>query len=175
MTPTIARFDPASHDLATFSCGVEEVDSFFNARRDAHNFRLVWEQRIGDIFVALDGGEIVGVIAYAASKIPPEALETVVDDFRLAGRKGRRKPLEQGEIPAYRVIVLGVLPRCQRRGVGSALVRHALAAVTAPVYYLFPQRGSEEFYENLGFVERPTAFRKLMMHIPPVRDIFSGE
>lgn len=176
MTPTtpaaltIARFDPALHDLASFRCGVAEVDSFFRPHRDEHNFRFVWEQRVGDMFVALADGRLVGVVAYAASSLSRAADVLVVDEFRKAGRKGRRKPLEQGRIPAVRIIILGVRRDSQRMGVGSALIRHALDAVTAPVYYLVPQRNSEAFYEKAGFVEKSAGIQKLMMRIPPARD-----
>ena len=171
MTPTIARFDPAAHDLASFRCGVADVDSFFTPRPKEYNFRHTWEQRIGDMCVALDDGQIVGAIAYTASSVPPKATSTVADDFRNSGRKGASKPLELALIPAVRIIILGVRPARQRRGIGSALVRHALAAVTAPVYYLRPQHGSEGFYANLGFVEKFAGSQKLMVHIPQARTL----
>ena len=174
MTPEITRFNPRLHDLAAFSCEVAEVDSFFNSRPNEHNFRFVWEQRVGDIFVALESGDLVGVIAYAAGHVPPEIAGVVASDLRNSGRKGRQKPREMGKIPAVRIIILAVSRPRQKQGIGTALLNHALSAITAPVYYLIPQRGSERFYENSGFVRKSAGVREIMVRIPPALKLFGG-
>ena len=167
--PEIARFNPAAHNLAGFRCGVEDVDEFFYPLLDGHNFRFVWEQRVGDILVAAEDGKIIGVVAYAASHLPDKTAETVIGDFRGVGR---RKPFEMGRfIPAIRVIILGVAPAHRRRGVGSALIEGVFSAITAPVYFLVPQRGSEVFYESLGFARISGGLRDFMIKIPAPREL----
>ena len=167
--PEITRFDPALHDLAAFSCGVDEVDAFFSAGRNRHNFRFFWEQRVGGMFVALEDGKIVGALACAASRLPLEVAEVVGRDLRAAGRKGRQKPRDMGEIPAVRIVILGVRPDRRRVKIGTALLAHAFSAFTAPVYYLFPQRGSESFYDSLGFVRASAGLREMRVKIVPAR------
>ena len=167
-TPEIARFNPARHDLAAFRCGVAEVDEFFNSRPRAHNFRFIWERRVGDILVALQGGEIIGVVAYTASSLPRESVKTIVGDFR---RAGREKPVEIDGIPVIRIIILGVRAGHRRRGVGTALMERAMSAITAPIYYLFPQRGSEDFYKSIGFVRKESGLRVVMIKILPEQNL----
>lgn len=63
---------------------------------------------------------------------------------------------------------LGVVPSHQRRGIGSALVRHALAeaeAAGAPLVFL---EGSPTYYSRLGFVAAgELGFRAPSLRIPP--------
>ncbi len=55
------------------------------------------------------------------------------------------------------VLLLGVAPAARRAGVGSALLRHALAEVPAPERCLLEVRegnaGARAFYRRLGFRE----------------------
>jgi putative acetyltransferase len=71
-------------------------------------------------------------------------------------------------VDVYVLSPLGVLPRFQRRGIGTALIRHALAeaaAATAPLVFL---EGDPAYYARRGF-ERADAlgFRAPSLRIPP--------
>lgn len=72
-------------------------------------------------------------------------------------------------VDVYVLSPLGVLPRFQRRGIGGALIRHALAeataAASAPLVFL---EGNPAYYGRRGF-ERADAlgFRAPSLRIPP--------
>jgi len=72
-------------------------------------------------------------------------------------------------VDVYVLSPLGVLPRFQRRGIGTALIRHALAqaaaAGSAPLVFL---EGDPAYYGGRGF-ERADAlgFRAPSLRIPP--------
>jgi putative acetyltransferase len=72
-------------------------------------------------------------------------------------------------VDVYVLSPLGVLPRFQRRGIGSALISHALAeaaaAASAPLVFL---EGDPAYYGRRGF-ERADAlgFRPPSLRIPP--------
>jgi putative acetyltransferase len=62
---------------------------------------------------------------------------------------------------------LGVLPEFQKRGIGSALVRHGLKAIaqqSAPLVFL---EGDPRYYSRFGFVPGgDQGFRKPSLRIP---------
>lgn len=72
-------------------------------------------------------------------------------------------------VDVYVLSPLGVLPQFQRRGIGTALIRHALAAAaavaSAPLVFL---EGDPDYYGRRGF-ERADAlgFRAPSLRIPP--------
>jgi putative acetyltransferase len=98
-------------------------------------------------FVAAAGPEIVGHVMLSASRLDaPSRLVNV-----------------------YVLSPLGVRPEFQRRGIGAALIRHALAAAAeheAPLVFL---EGSPAYYGSRGF-ERADAlgFRAPSLRIPPL-------
>ena len=148
------------------------MDEFFSTRRNGHNIRFIWEQRVGDIFVALKDGELAGFIACAAGHVSKDIAKVVEDDFRQSKRKGRQSPIDKGQIPAVRIVTLAVAFSHQKQGIGSALLEHALSAITAPIYYLFPERDAEKFYEKRGFSLKSTMAMDFMVKIPPARDFY---
>ncbi|HUN32059.1 MAG TPA: GNAT family N-acetyltransferase [Trebonia sp.] len=99
-------------------------------------------------FVATVGGTVAGHVLLTASRL--DAPARLVDVYVLSP--------------------LGVLPRFQRRGVGTALIRHALAAAAAkglaPLVFL---EGDPAYYGGRGF-ERADArgFRAPSLRIPPL-------
>ena len=153
----IVRFDPRAHSFAGFRTGISEVDEFFHPRSGAiHDMRA---KRMCGVFVAADeDGKVVGCVAYT----PRSAPEKVIRRFGSALWKSRqRKPLDRGNldgerdlvVPAVRIVILGVGMDSQNKGVGSGLLGHVLAAVTAPFYYLHPLASAVSFYEKFGFRE----------------------
>ena len=175
MTPTtptaltIARFDPALHDLATFSCGVEEVDSFFRRpHRNEHNFRL----RLGAAHRRhvmsrwTDGRSCRRCLIRRQQHLARDAIDGHRGATEFAAKpdeKGRQKPLELGRSFRRPHHHFGRPARDSQRPGNrrSALVRHALNAVTAPVYFLLSRSAARRsFTKKLGFVETPPASLK---------------
>ena len=148
MAAQIVPFDPETHDLSQFRTGEREVDSFFDPEAD-FNLRDFWELQLGDVAVAVDGGDIAGCIAYLPRTVPYLLVKAVLP---LAWTDRSEKPAERdGEISAVRIAILGVLPNCRRRGVGGELLRYALSRVTAPICYLYPVADAISFYRKAGF------------------------
>lgn len=97
-------------------------------------------------FVAVDGTEVVGHTMLTHSRL--DAPERIVDVLVLSP--------------------LGVLPRYQNRGVGTRLIRHALAAADdarqAPLVFL---EGSPDYYAARGFERADRiGFRSPSLRIP---------
>jgi putative acetyltransferase len=70
-------------------------------------------------------------------------------------------------VDVYVLSPLGVLPRFQRRGIGTALIRHALAeaAASAPLVFL---EGDPAYYGRRGFRRADAlGFRSPSLRIPP--------
>ena len=116
-------------------------------------------KRTGDILViAGDDGLVVGCVAYTPRSAPEKIMRRLAPAL---WQSKRRKPLDRGNldgeralnIPAVRIVILGVRRRNQREGLGSALLRHVFSAVIAPFYYLHPFPPAVPFYKKFGFTE----------------------
>jgi putative acetyltransferase len=59
--------------------------------------------------------------------------------------------VDPGEHPVLQLGPLAVLPERQRRGIGSALMRHALRAADARGEPLVLVEGAPSYYERFGF------------------------
>ncbi|HEY6786841.1 MAG TPA: N-acetyltransferase [Trebonia sp.] len=110
------------------------------------SFVAVSPQEHSPVPDAGDGaGQVVGHVMLSASRL--DAPSRLVDVYVLSP--------------------LGVLPEFQRQGIGTALIRHALAAagdLTAPLVFL---EGSPDYYGKRGF-ERAgdLGFRRPSLRIP---------
>jgi putative acetyltransferase len=95
--------------------------------------------------VAEDNGEIVGHVMFTRSLL--DAPRRLVDVQVLSP--------------------LGVLPEHQKRGVGSALVRHGLQAVAGQAVPLVFLEGDPRYYSRFGFTPGgDLGFRKPSLRIP---------
>lgn len=114
---------------------------------------------------ALADGLRVAAAPVAALSFVATARDRVVGHVMLsAGRLDA--PLRLLDV--YVLSPLGVLPGFQRRGLGTALIREALAAATRRAMPLVFLEGSPAYYGNRGF-ERADAigFRAPSLRIPP--------
>ena len=158
MTPTIVRFDPHKHSFAGFRTGVSGVDEFFNPGSD-FSCNTMLTKRMGDILAAVDDdGNVAGCVAYTPRSAPDKIARRIAPAL---WSSKRQKPLDGGildrdrdlVIPAYRIVILAVHRLRQGEGVGTALLRHVLSSVTAPIYYLHPDQQAIPFYQKFGFAQ----------------------
>jgi len=121
-----------------------------------------------------DGGlvsRLVDALRAAPAALPPLGFVATVGET-VAGHvllSTSRLDAPARLVDVYVLSPLGVLPRFQRRGIGTALIRHALAeaaaAGSAPLVFL---EGDPAYYGRRGF-ERADAlgFRAPSLRIPP--------
>ena len=144
----ISLFDKALHDRSAFSCGVKAIDNWVKSsvsdETKADRLRL-W-------CGTDDSGTLFGVYA-----INPHSVNPL--DSGLLARRGERKP-----IPVLYLSCLAIDVRFQRRGLGEAMMGHAIAKavqfsveipVVAIVLDVYDDENFERrlaFYRRLGFV-----------------------
>jgi len=98
-------------DRGRFSSGNPDLDRFFHRFAGQNQFR----HHIGVTYATVDGGDTLGFVTVAASEIAIDALP--------AARRGR---LPRYPLPVLRVARLAVSVSARGRGIGQALLRHAL-------------------------------------------------
>lgn len=109
---TIEPLDPLRHDRAAFSCGIEQVDNYFQKTAN----KLV---RAGNlrVYVLVDpDGQLVGFYALNGHAVHYADLP----------RKFARDRPGHGTIPAAYISMIGVDRRFQGQGYGSTLLVDAL-------------------------------------------------
>ncbi|MFD2028631.1 GNAT family N-acetyltransferase [Promicromonospora aerolata] len=104
--------------------------------------RASWTYRPATALVAVSGDEVVGCV--------------MIDGCTLTG--------DAGERPAAMLTPLAVSPGHQRRGIGAALVRAALAGAEQAGEPLVVLEGSPKYYGSLGF--RPARDHGIEMRLP---------
>lgn len=170
----IDPLDPARHDRAAFSCGVEQVDNFF--RRTANKLATADNLRV---FVMADAeGHVIGFYALNAHAV----------DYRdLPARYGRTRP-GHGSIPAAYISMIGVDSRYTGHGYGGdlladALTRIAVAAESVGIAVVMLDvldDGNAEFvawrkalYEGYGFLPLPSNQLRLFLPVATVRKLLA--
>ena len=130
--------------LATFDCGDPDLNGFL--RDDAAR---LGEQHVVRPYVALIGEALVGYLALMADAVRLQTPER---------KKLRLGSADHPWVPAVKVARLAVAKASQRRGLGVALMRFAVAkAYEAGEYVgcrlltLDSYQGAIEFYRGLGF------------------------
>ncbi len=104
----IEPLDPARHDRAAFSCGIDQVDNFF--RRTAN--KLTKAGNIRTFVMTRPENELIGFYATNAHAI---------DYTNLPERFARTRPAH-GSIPAAYISMIGVDSRFQGQGYGGDLL-----------------------------------------------------
>lgn len=144
------------HDRAAFSCGVPVLDDWFRVRSGQDQRR-----RVAQVFVALDGKEIVGFYSLSMFTL---ALDTLPAELR------RRLPRYEA-IPAALIGRLGRAAHARGAGVGDLLLADAVNRVlavteTIAAYAIVvdakDDRG-QKFYEAHGFIPLPSRPRRLFL------------
>ncbi len=112
---TIEPLDPARHDRAAFSCGVDQVDNFF--RKTANKLTKADNVRV---FVMVDqAGKLVGFHALNAHS---------VDYQDLPAKFAKTRP-GHGTIPAAYISMIGVNAPFQGKGFGGDLLVDCLTRI----------------------------------------------
>jgi putative acetyltransferase len=113
--------------------------------------------------------DLVAALAAAPAALAPLSFVATVDGA-VAGHvllSASRLDAPARLVDVYVLAPLGVLPGLQRRGIGTALVRHALAqAAATPVPLVFLE-GDPDYYGERGFERADAAgFRSPSLRIP---------
>lgn len=133
------------------------VDDAFGAHDHAGVGDLVEALRVSDDWI--DG------LSFVAEQQGPGAHGSVVGHVLLTRS---RLDAPTALIDVLVLSPLAVAPDRQRRGIGSALVRHALGAAAARPEPLVFLEGSPDYYGPLGFLAAaPLGFRRPSLRIPP--------
>lgn len=172
---TIESFDPARHDRAGFSCGIEQVDNFF--RKTANKLTKADNLRV---FVMSDPeGNVIGFHALNAH---------AVDYADLPTPYARTRP-GHGQIPAAYISMIGVDQRHQGHGYGGDLlvdsltrIAHAADAIGIAVAMLDvldcgdPDQVErrKRLYQGYGFIPLPSNPLRLFIPLATVRQLLAG-
>jgi len=132
-------------DRSGFSCGLPDLDRFFEHYAGQNQFKL----HLAVTYVALTEGRILGFATVAASSIERAS----VPSARL------RKRLPAYPLPVLRLARLGVDTRVQGLGLGKALLRHVLSLAVEQRHRIGcvgvvtdAKPEAVSFYQGLGFV-----------------------
>lgn len=172
----IEPLDPAKHDRAAFSCGVEQVDNFFKKTAN----KLVKADNLR-VFVMTDpDGALIGFYGLNVHS---------VDYTELPAKYARTRP-GHGNIPAAYISMIGVDRRFAGHGFGGdllvdALDRIALAAENlgiAVVILDVLECGDPELvgkrkrlYASYGFLPLPSNELRLFLPLATVRQLLADE
>lgn len=117
---------------------------------------------------------LVDALRTTPAPLPPLSIVATVDDAdgeRVVGHvmlSGCRLDAPERLVPVYSLSPLGVLPEFQRSGIGTALIRHALAAADAAGVPLVFLEGSPSYYGARGFDDiEQVGFRPPTLRYPP--------
>jgi len=170
----IEAFDPALHDRASFSCGVEQVDNFF--RRTANKLASADNLRV--FVLATEAHEVIGFYAVNAHAVDYENLPASFARTRLG----------HGSIPAAYISMMGVDVRYGGKGYGGYLLADALKRLAAVADNLgvaavvldvlddgVPTNvsGRKVLYERYGFQPFPSNPLRLFVTMGTIRRLLS--
>jgi len=173
---TIEPLDPARHDRAGFSCGVEQVDNFF--RKTANKLTKADNLRV---FVLSDReGNVLGFHALNAHS---------VDYGELPPRFARNRP-GHGRIPAAYISMIGVDERHQGHGYGADLLVDGLTRIAQAAEALGiagvmldvldcgdaqKVERRKRLYQGYGFTPLLSNPLRLFLPMATVRTLIAGE
>ena len=171
----IEPLDPAKHDRAAFSCGIEQVDNFFS--RTAN--KLVKADNVRTFVMVGPAGELIGFYAANAHAI---------DYAELPDRFARNRPAH-GSIPAAYISMIGVDSRFQGRGYGGDLLVDCLTRLASVANALGiavvvldvldcgnPEKVAKRraLYTSYGFEPLPSNELRLFLPMATVRTLTAG-
>ncbi len=152
-----------THNRAVFSCGANELDTYFRrqASQDAN-------RRIARIFVCRsknDGQAVLGYYTLSALSIELSALPS-----------GLAKKLPKHPIPAALIGRLAVSSKCQGSGIGKILLADAIKRILAvgdeiAVYALVVDAlnaDAEAFYLSFGFARMNSESNRLFLPLKSI-------
>lgn len=169
---TIEPLDPARHDRAAFSCGVEQVDNLFGKTAN----KLARTDNLRVFVMVSPAGELIGFYALSAHAI---------EDSQLPANHARTRP-GHGQIPAAYISMIGVDRRFAGRGyVGDllvdALTRIARVAdeigISVVMLDVLDCDDAElvarrlKLYTDCGFTPLPSQPLRLLLPIATVRSL----
>lgn len=171
---TIEPLDPAKHDRAAFSCGVEQVDNFF--RKTAN--KLAQADNLRVFVMVSPSGQLIGFYALNAHAI---------DYSELPANHARTRP-GHGQIPAAYISMIGVDTRFAGKGYGGDLLADALTRIARAADEIgisvvmldvldcgdpdLVQRRLK-LYTGYGFTPLPSQPLRLFLPIATVRNLLS--
>ena len=170
----IEPFDPAKHDRAAFSCGVEQVDNFF--RKTAN--KLVKADNLRVYAMVDPDGQLIGFYAINAHK---------VDYTELPAKYARDRP-GHGSIPAIYISMIGVDVRFAGNGYGGDLLADCLKriarigdelGVSVVMLDVLDDGNSElvekrkRLYADYGFTPLPTNDMRLFLPLATVKQLIA--
>ncbi len=145
---SIRTLEP-SDDVSGFRSGHDALDTFLHRYAAVNQFAL----HASVTYLAIEAAEIAGYLTVASAE----------------GRAAHFENLKRRKLPAYplpmlRIARLAVATAWRRKGIGSQLVRHALALalkMTRDVgcvgVLVDPKPDSVEYYRKLGFEPKDVA------------------
>lgn len=172
----IAPLDPAKHDRAAFSCGVEQVDNFF--KRTANKLARVGNLRV-HVLTEPDGS-IIGFYALNAHSI----------HYANLPEKFKRDRPGHGDIPAAFISMIGVDSRYQGRGYGGDLLVDCLGRIARAAEVIgirvvlldVLDCGSQseverriQLYGSYGFISLPTQKLRMFLPLSDVNALFAAD
>lgn len=169
---TVEPLDPARHDRAEFSCGIEQVDNFFKKTAK----KLVKADNLR-VFVMSDAeGKVLGFYALNAH---------AVDYTELPAQYARARP-GHGQIPAAFISMIGVDKGHQGQGYGGDLlvdcltrIARAADAIGIAVVMLDVLNCGDpdqverrkRLYQGYGFIPMPSLPLRLFIPVATVRQL----
>lgn len=170
----IEPLDPAKHDRAAFSCGVDQVDNFFKKTAN----KLAAADNLRAFVMISPEGELIGFYALNAHS---------VDYTELPKEFARSRP-GHGSIPAAYISMIGVNRRFNGKGYGGDLLIDALTRIAhvadnlgvAVVMLDVLDCGNPELverrkklYASYGFAPLPSNELRLFLPLATVRDVLA--
>lgn len=172
----IEPFDPARHDRAAFSCGIEQVDNYF--RRTAN--KLAKADNVRLFVMAAPAGQVIGFYAVNAHAVQHDDLPP---------RYARTRPAH-GTIPAAYISMIGRDQKFRGGGFGSDLLVDALRRIMRAVDLVGivvvvldvldcgdPERVARRkaLYEGFGFAALSSNPLRLYLPVATIRALLAGE
>jgi ribosomal protein S18 acetylase RimI-like enzyme len=174
-TYSFTPLDPKRHDRSSFSCGVAQVDNFFQSTAN----KLSKADNIRVHVLETATGSIIGFYALNAHSVSYSDLPE---------RFAKDRP-RHGNIPAVYLSMIGIDRKYQNQGFGGAILAEALARISAAadtigikvVLLDILDCGNPDLverrralYERYGFLPLPGKALRYFMPLATVRQLLAA-